>query len=214
MFTPWQYRASLAAVWLVVACEGCRPPQKVMIPPPPPVPVQPAVLSPPPDPPPANPGYSRPATPASTLPAQMTQVPPVNAPETPALEPKKRTRRAARQTPPPAPPVPVAPAESVAAPAAPAAPAPEAPAARLGQMLSPEQERRYNRAIDQALQAARSGLNSVSGRTLTSDQQSMLRDIQNFVQQAEELRKSDLVGAKGLADKALVLANDLAGSFR
>jgi hypothetical protein len=81
-------------------------------------------------------------------------------------------------------------------------------------MLSPEQERRYNRAIDQALQAARSGLNSVSGRTLTSDQQSMLRDIQNFVQQAEELRKSDLVGAKGLADKALVLANDLAGSFR
>ena len=42
----------------------------------------------------------------------------------------------------------------------------------------------------------------------------MADQIRNLMQQAQVSRKSDLQGAKSLAERAEVLAKDLAGSFQ
>jgi len=41
-----------------------------------------------------------------------------------------------------------------------------------------------------------------------------VEQIKNIMQQAQSSRSSDLPGAKSLAERAEVLAKDLAGSFR
>jgi len=99
---------------------------------------------------------------------------------------------------------------------APTPPAPPAPATppRLGDILTPDQQREYNAAIDQSLSRAQSSLGSIGNRQLTKDQQGLLDQIRSFIQQALETRKSDLQGAKSLAERADVLARDLAASFR
>ncbi len=91
--------------------------------------------------------------------------------------------------------------------AAPGSPAVEAP--RLGQMLSSSEERQYNALIDQTLSQTQSNLNLLAKRSLTPDQQSSIRAIQEFMSQANATRTVDLVSAKALADKAQVLARDL-----
>ena len=81
-------------------------------------------------------------------------------------------------------------------------------------MLSADEERRYNVLIDQSLGNARGSLNSIGGRSLNPEQQTTLQQIQDFIQQAQDTRKSDLLAAKGLSDKAEVLARDLAASVK
>lgn len=85
--------------------------------------------------------------------------------------------------------------------------APETP--RLGQMLSSEEERQYNALIDQTLSQTEGSLRELSKRSLTPDQQSSMREIQELMRQANAARKVDLVSARSLADKAQVLARDL-----
>jgi hypothetical protein len=48
---------------------------------------------------------------------------------------------------------------------------------------------------------------------LNKDQQAEVDQIRNFIQQAETTRGSDPAGAKSLAERAEVLARDLAASF-
>jgi hypothetical protein len=48
---------------------------------------------------------------------------------------------------------------------------------------------------------------------LNKDQQTEVEQIRNFMQQAQGIRASDLGGAKSLAERAEVLARDLAASF-
>lgn len=91
-------------------------------------------------------------------------------------------------------------------------PAAEAP--RLGQMLSPVEERHYNSLIDQSLGQAKGNLDSLANRILTADQQTDAREIRELIRQANEARKTDLVSAKGLADKAQVLARDLVNNVK
>ena len=47
---------------------------------------------------------------------------------------------------------------------------------------------------------------------LNKDQQAQVEQIRNFVQQAQSTRASDPAGAKSLAERAEVLARDLAAS--
>jgi hypothetical protein len=79
--------------------------------------------------------------------------------------------------------------------------------------VTPDQQRQYNAAIDQSLSRAQASLASVANRTLNNDQQRLVAQIRNIMQQAQTSRSSDLPGAKSLAQRAEVLAKDLAGSF-
>jgi hypothetical protein len=49
---------------------------------------------------------------------------------------------------------------------------------------------------------------------LSEEQHTTIKRIQAFIQQAEDKRKQDLTIAKSLADRALLLAEDLAKNFK
>jgi hypothetical protein len=49
---------------------------------------------------------------------------------------------------------------------------------------------------------------------LSKDQTAEVEQIKNFMQQAQDARASDPAGAKSLAERAEVLARDLAATFR
>jgi len=85
---------------------------------------------------------------------------------------------------------------------------------RLGDILTPEQERQYNSAIDQSLARTQTSLGAIAQRKLTKEQQGVVAQIQSFIQQAQTTRKSNLPAARSLAERADVLARDLAGSLR
>jgi hypothetical protein len=152
-----------------------------------------------------------PATPPGSEPsAETTPNPPPAAATPPAPASVYQQNRPAAQDKPPkktprvtVPPPPVG---------APAATAPSPP--RLGAILTPEQQREFNTAIDQSLSRVKGSLDSIGNRQLTGDQQSRVDQVQAFVKQAQETRKSDLSAAKSLAERAEVLASDLAASFR
>jgi hypothetical protein len=81
-------------------------------------------------------------------------------------------------------------------------------------MLTPQQQRQYNNAIDQSLGRAQASLRSIGSRQLNADQHERVVQVENFIQQAQATRKSNLPGAKSLAERAEVLARDLAASLR
>lgn len=121
----------------------------------------------------------------------------------------------ASQPPAAAPAVPRKPAPAAAASPQPGVPV-QAPAQapQLGDIVTPAAQRQYNAAIDQSLARAQASLSAIAKRQLTKDQQGLVEQIRNFMQQARATRNSDLPGAKSLAQRAEVLAKDLAGSFR
>ena len=81
-------------------------------------------------------------------------------------------------------------------------------------MLSPAQRAEYSTATDQSLSHAAADLETVSKRTLNADQQSVVRQIKDFMAQAQQARETDLISARGLAQKAEVLARNLTQSLR
>jgi hypothetical protein len=83
----------------------------------------------------------------------------------------------------------------------------------LGDVLSPDEQRQYNAAIDQSLSRAQTSLNSIGAQQLNKEQHAELEQIQGFMQRARATRDSDPAGAKSLSERAEVLARDLAASF-
>lgn len=81
-------------------------------------------------------------------------------------------------------------------------------------MLSTDEQRQYSAAIDQSLSHAQVSLNSLQNRQLNKDQQTEAEQIRNFMKQAQATRATDPAGAKSLAERAEVLALDLATTFR
>ena len=130
------------------------------------------------------------------MPYQVNKVPPPAAPA--AKKPTRPVTAPAATLPSPPP----------AGPAAPAAPAP-----KLGDVLTANEQQKYTAAIDQSLSKAQTSLNAIGGRQLNKDQQADVEQIRNFIKQAETTRSSDPAGAKSLAERAEVLARDLAASF-
>lgn len=116
-------------------------------------------------------------------------------------------RQVSVPVPPAPPPVPA----SVPAPARAPAPAP-APAPKLGDVLTSGEQKQLSASIDQSLSRAQASLNRLSGRQLNKDQQSEVDQIQSFMKQARATRNSDPSGAKSLAERAEVLARDLAAN--
>lgn len=101
-------------------------------------------------------------------------------------------------------------AASVPAASVPAAPA--SPAPKLGDVPTAEERTKYNTSIDQSLAHAQASLNRIKQHRLTSAQADEAEQIANFMKQAQAARASDLEGAKSLAERAEVLAKDLAGA--
>ena len=97
---------------------------------------------------------------------------------------------------------------------APAARPPVRPVPRLGQVLTAQQRRALNQAIDRSLDAAQRSVAAVVNNTLSTDQVNSARRIRAFIRQAQETREQDLALAKNLAERARLLAQDLERGLR
>jgi len=164
-----------------------------------------------------KPVLATPAAPASAIPAPaepMEQPPP--PPAQIAAEPPVTLPQLVR-APPPEEPVQTKKPKRSSRPAARAIPATAPPTSqplRLGEMLTPAQERQYNAAMDQSLRRAQANIAIVSKRRLSSEQRGVVAQVQSFIEQAQSTRKTNLTAAKSLAERADVLARDLARTTR
>jgi hypothetical protein len=80
--------------------------------------------------------------------------------------------------------------------------------------LTPSQTQELERAISDRLARAQAILKSIEGRLRSRSQFAAARRIRTFIDQAEEARKTDLLRANNLAERAEVLAQDLAQQMR
>ncbi len=98
----------------------------------------------------------------------------------------------------------------VAATAPPAPQPPDQPAPpKLEQIISPDQLREFNRAIDESLEKVRKALVTLAGKPLNAEQGEIANRIRTFQKQAEQTREQDPVTAVSLAKRADALAQDL-----
>ena len=150
---------------------------------------------------------------STAQPQPMTPPPNITAPATTPVQPTIQPATPATQPPPteetPKPPVrrPAKPG-----PGAPVNPANQPP--QLGTLLTPEQQRQYNSAIDRSLGRAQAHLRAIGNRQLNAEQHDRVVQVESFIQQAQSLRKTNLMGAKSMADRAELLARDLLASLR
>ena len=91
--------------------------------------------------------------------------------------------------------------------------APE-PVPQLSPVLSASQQETFNRAIDAAVLQAEEALTSIATKRLNPTQQANVERARSFVTQAQQTRLADLVTAKTLADRAMVLAQSVAVELR
>jgi hypothetical protein len=99
-------------------------------------------------------------------------------------------------------------------PRVPAQTQPPAAAPQLRPMLTEAQRQELTRVTGERIGRAQRVLKSLEGRRLGRDQADMASQIQTFIDQAEEARHTDLLRASNLAERAEVLANDLARRTR
>ncbi len=152
---------------------------------------------------------------AAELPAPPNVEPEVQpAPQVPALgtadsevPPPPKPSRAPRR-----PAAPASPPEAEAPPAEPAEPPDNLP--RLTQFLSEQERWEYNREIDTLLGQIHQTMDALGQRPLSQEQMEVLDRVRTFVRQASEARKVDLVTARSLARRAMLLAQDLVKSTR
>jgi len=157
-------------------------------------------------PPPLPPGQNGPAI---TPPPQQTaaKIPP--PPPKQKRKPKKKneTQTASTQAPE------AAPAQQPAtAPATQAQTAASVP--QLSQVLSDDQRRDFEAHIRDSLDSANRNLSFIGNRQLSAQQQTLRSQAQSFITQAQELRKTDLVTARSLAERADLLSKDLRDSLQ
>jgi hypothetical protein len=176
----------------LTSCRLFRKPKLVPMPAPP-VQVQPAPVQKPPSPEPEIP------------PPELKPV----EPPPPGVIPQPQP-----ELPPPSPPSQKRPSPLGPRAPAPAAQPPPAPAPQLRPMLSSAQRRELERTISERIGRARGVLKSLEGKRLAREQTDIVNQIRTFIEQAEEARRTDLLRANNLAERAEVLANDLANRVR
>jgi len=156
------------------------------------------------------PPHAQPRTPSST-PPQLPPPPQIAADTSANLAPQVPTS-IPELAPPPQPKPQQKKSATVAAPRpVPPAPTEQAPQPpRLGQLFTPEQEREYNRNIDENLDRVKRALAILSRKNLNADQAESATRIAAFQKQAEQARDAhDLASADLLARRAATLAADL-----
>ena len=196
---------TMALALLLAGCNPFRRKQPAAQVPPTPIP-PPAAQIPPEKPValPKPPPQERPSVTSLPKPPGATVEEPAK-PEKPKPQTSRRGRAAAKPKPAAVPePHPTAhqndPSTTAAQPAPP----------RLRQLMSPEEEQAHQKSIDAMLARAEQKLTKVAGLKLTTEQLATLERARSFMQQAAESRESDPVTAKSLAERADVLASDLA----
>ncbi|HTP87884.1 MAG TPA: hypothetical protein VMJ34_13105 [Bryobacteraceae bacterium] len=196
-------RAATVALCVIAACVSCqrkKPPVPVMVPPP--VTVQlPPQQTPPPPPPELPPPKADTTTPPPQV-ASGAEVP--GPPKKKLWRPRKTHKKEdeAAQTAEAQPP-------DTDNPDTAAAPMPQ-----LGQMLTDRQRREYESHINDSLGRARANLARARKQPdLTDAQQRIAAQVETFIQQAMERRKTDLVSSRSLAERADLLSRDLMESL-
>ncbi len=177
-------------------------------------PIAPAVTAGQPEPEP------RPTGPVSVPQTRVELPPPQPVPE--GAAPAVRGPLPERPKAPMGPPAPTGETAAVTAQAPtpqPAEPAAEAPDARvqvpaLRQVLTRAQRQEYNQVIDSRIAETRQSLELLRGRRLTVDQKAQYKRIRVFLRQADEARAQNPALASNLAERARLLAEDLARNFR
>ena len=191
------------AVAVCALVAGCG--QKDIAPPPP----TPAIIAPTPAPPRASSDPVSEPQIIVTLPPEQP-IPPDALSDVPAPlavdPPRQATEPAERENP----------ATVPGEPAHPAEPASTSPPSglRLGRILSLDERKTFNASIDQSLSMAQRSLAIVLRRNPTPDQTEAVKRVRAFVRQAQATRKQDLPLAKNLAERAKLLAEDLARSVQ
>jgi hypothetical protein len=192
---------------LVLAAVGCWPfgsSRSAEIP----VPRAPEVPEPPEDTPvaspsaeesgavelPAPPEVEPDVEPQAPVPALTAADPEVSPPPKPAPAP---SRPAAPDSPPETGPPPAKPAE------------PPETLPRLTQFLSEEEQWEYNREIDSLLVQIHETMGALGQRPLSQEQMEVLDRVRTFVRQASEVREADLITARSLARRAMLLTQEL-----
>jgi hypothetical protein len=186
----------LAALTLEQGCLFKKSPRKasIVIPPPPP--------PPPPAPLPTPPQLPAPEPKPASRDAQVPRLPPPAAP-------RKSTPRRKKSPPPPADPKP---ADSTPADPKPAASAPlliPNPTPSLQPILSPRETEERTQRIRAYLEQARLAVLRAERAKPDSRQRQLITQIRTFLQQAEDARRTDLVRAENLAERAAVLSRGL-----
>ena len=85
---------------------------------------------------------------------------------------------------------------------------------RLGQILSAQERKNLRQGITESLSEARRNLTYISERRPDPEQSRQARRIRAFMKQAREIQQQDLPLAKNLAERARLLAEDLAKNMR
>lgn len=194
-------RATLFLLITLAAVPGCsrlavkkKAPLKPFVPPPIVVrttPIEPLVIGEPP----LNPGlYLDP----ESIPFPIF-APQLELPERPKPQPA-RTR-------------PVTPPAPAVEPVEPPTPPPVA-VPKLTQIMSDEDARKYRADVEEARSSAERVLEAASRRQLTSTQAGLVRQVRDFLRQAQTQQETDLVSARNLARRAAILARDLQGTLR
>jgi hypothetical protein len=161
----------------------------------------------------------RPPVQSDSATAQKPAVPPESAPP-PELQPGEQAEPMVMipttvQRPLPPPPKPrIVVSQPVQQPQAQPAPPPAGPAPQLRPILTPSQTQELERTITDRVSRAQGILRSLEGRRLSRSQRASASQISTFIKQAEEARKTDLLRANNLAERAEVLAQDLAQQMR
>ena len=201
---------ALCAAAFCCSCHRKKPPTPVMVPPTVTVRVPEQLPPPPPTPPDLPPSKTG-----------TTVAPPPVVTETKMPGPPKRKQRTAKKTRKTDTSVAQAPdTQTAAATTTPVstASAPDTTSTQvpqLGQMLTDRQRHDYEVRIHDALERARANLGKARSRArLTDPQQHMAAQVETFIAQAEERRKTDLVSSRSLAERADLLARDLAESLQ
>jgi hypothetical protein len=151
----------------------------------------------------------------ATIKSWFSPAVPVVQAEQPDEPPQLTTRPpapVAPRTAPPAPAAPRAPAPAVPRPPAPAAPppAPDTPPPVLSPVLSAVDEQRMRAETQQRIEGVELRLRQIDPAKLGSGQQDSLRTVQSFLDKAREaVQAQDIQRAYTLADKALLLADEL-----
>jgi hypothetical protein len=175
----------IVALVLAPALTSCRKKPPKLFVPPPPAQVQPVTQS------------SPELAPPPELPPAESPLPAVVGEPQSQLPPPPSQRR-----------------PSPAGPRVPSQTQPPAAPPQLRPMLTETQRKELARLTDERISRARRVLRSLEGRRLARDQASIAGQIRTFIGQAEEARYTDLLRASNLAERAEVLANDLARRAR
>ena len=195
--------AGVVALTLLCSCNPFRRSRTPRVPsapvPAPPAAESPLEPQPSPEPKPLPPPPEVEPPPVTSLPPAPPEAMPPTVHPSPPSQPARH--RPTEQPPPQEPPPQQEPAGPVAIP-------------QLTQLLTPEQERRYNNEIDESLSRVYRNLEILSGRRLDEEQKTVLSRIQAFVRQTIETRGEDLVTARSLAARADLLARELERTSR